>query len=64
MLEAAQKLQFEKAAMIRDQIETLQSGAHGGGPTGGAKTKRGPGKGKARKSRAVYNAKGLPKKRR
>lgn len=58
MLEAARELQFEKAAMIRDQIEILQSGKHGGGSFGGAKAKPK----KARK--AVYNAKGLPKKRR
>ncbi|TVP79616.1 MAG: excinuclease ABC subunit UvrB [Puniceicoccaceae bacterium] len=60
MLEAARKLEFEKAAMIRDQIETLQSGKHGGGRTGAAKTKsRAKGK-----SKSVYNAKGLPKRRR
>ncbi len=60
MLEAARELQFEKAAMIRDQIETLQSGKHGGGSSGGAKAKS-----KAKKKRkAVYNAKGLPKKKR
>ena len=59
MLEAARELQFEKAAMIRDQIETLQSGKHGGGASGGAKAKP-----KVKKKRkAVYNAKGLPKKR-
>jgi excinuclease ABC subunit B len=58
MLEAARELQFEKAAMIRDQIETLQSGKHGGGSSGGAKSKPK----KARK--AVYNAKGLPNRRR
>lgn len=57
MLEAAQKLEFEKAAMLRDQIETLQSGKHGGGSSGGAKSK-------ARKKRKiVYNSKGLPRNR-
>ncbi|WP_269526286.1 excinuclease ABC subunit UvrB [Coraliomargarita parva] len=60
MLEAARKLEFEKAALIRDQIEVLQSGKHGGGSGGAAKAKPK----KARKSKAVYNAKGLPKKRR
>ncbi len=60
MLEAARKLEFEKAAMIRDQIETLQSGQFGGGSTGAAKSKSK----KQRKSKAVYNAKGLPKRRR
>ena len=60
MLEAARKLEFEKAAMIRDQIETLQSGQHGGGEYGGAKSKPY----KKRKSKTVYNAKGMPKKRR
>ena len=59
MLEAARQLQFEKAAMIRDQIETLQSGQYGGGSFGAAKTKPK----KKRKSKAVYNAKGLPRKR-
>lgn len=59
MLEAARQLQFEKAAMIRDQIETLQSGNYGGGSSGGAKTKPR----RKRKSKAVYNAKGLPKRK-
>jgi excinuclease ABC subunit B len=59
MLEAARQLQFEKAAMIRDQIETLQSGQHGGGTYGAAKTRPK----KKRKSKAVYNAKGLPKRK-
>ncbi|MEN8661407.1 MAG: excinuclease ABC subunit UvrB [Lentimonas sp.] len=58
MLEAARQLQFEKAAMIRDQIETLQSGKHGGGASGSAKAKP------KKKRKAVYNAKGLPKKKR
>lgn len=58
MLEAAQKLEFEKAAMLRDQIETLQTGKHGGGASGGAKAKP------HKRKKAVYNAKGLPKKRR
>ncbi|MGJ8649811.1 MAG: excinuclease ABC subunit UvrB [Opitutaceae bacterium] len=58
MLEAARQLQFEKAAMIRDQIEILQSGKHGGGSYGGAKAKP------KKKHKAVYNAKGLPKKKR
>jgi excinuclease ABC subunit B len=57
MLEAARKLEFEKAAMIRDQIETLQSGNYGGGTSGAAKAKPR----KKRKSKAVYNAKGLPR---
>jgi excinuclease ABC subunit B len=60
MLEAARKLEFEKAAMIRDQIDTLQSGKHGGGASGGAKSKPK----KKRKSKPVYNAKGLPKRKR
>ncbi len=59
MLEAARQLQFEKAAMIRDQIETLQTGQHGGGSLGAAKTKPK----RKRKSKAVYNAKGLPRRR-
>jgi excinuclease ABC subunit B len=59
MLEAARELQFEKAALIRDQIETLQSGKHGGGESGAAKHKPF----KKRKSKAVYNKRGLPRKR-
>lgn len=58
MLEAARELQFEKAALIRDQIETLQSGKHGGGESGAAKAKAF----KKRKSKAVYNKNGLPRK--
>ncbi|CAA6678330.1 MULTISPECIES: excinuclease ABC subunit UvrB [unclassified Lentimonas] len=58
MLEAAQKLEFEKAAMLRDQIDTLQTGKHGGGATGSAKAKP------HKRKKAVYNAKGLPKKKR
>jgi len=58
MLEAAQRLEFEKAAILRDQIETLQTGKHGGGASGRAKTKV------HKRKKAVYNAKGLPRKRR
>lgn len=58
MLEAARELQFEKAALIRDQIETLQSGKHGGGESGAAKAKAF----NKRKSKAVYNKNGLPRK--
>jgi len=57
MLEAARQLQFEKAAMLRDQIETLRSGKHGGGSSGAAMSKP------KKKRKAVYNAKGLPRKR-
>lgn len=57
MLEAAHKLEFEKAALIRDQIETLQSGQHGGGGSGAAKSKP------KKKRSAVYNRKGLPRRR-
>ncbi|MGB0416633.1 MAG: excinuclease ABC subunit UvrB [Coraliomargarita sp.] len=56
MLEAARKLEFEKAAMIRDQIEVLQSGTMDTA-TGSVKAKP-----KRKKSKGVYNAKGLPKK--
>ena len=59
MLEAARELQFEKAALIRDQIETLRSGKHGGGESGAAKSRPF----KKRKSKAVYNKSGLPRKR-
>lgn len=59
MLEAAQKLEFEKAATIRDQIEMLQSGKHLDKAVNNAKGK--PRQRQRRKS--VYNAKGLPKRR-
>ncbi len=59
MLEAAQKLEFEKAATIRDQIEILQSGKHLDKTGGSAKNK--PKQRQRRKP--VYNAKGLPKRR-
>ena len=55
MLEAARKLEFEKAAMLRDQIDTLQSGKHGGGASGAAKSQP------KKKRKAVYNKKGLPR---
>ena len=56
-LEAARKLEFEKAAMIRDQIEILQSGKMDAG-TGGPISKP-----KRKKGKSVYTAKGLPRKR-
>ena len=57
MLEAARKLEFEKAAMLRDQMDVLQSGK-ADPSTGALKSKPG------RKSRVegVYNAQGLPRK--
>ena len=59
MLEAAQKLEFEKAATIRDQIEMLQSGKHLDKAVYSATSR--PRQRKRKK--AVYNAKGLPKKK-
>lgn len=59
MLEAAQKLEFEKAATIRDQIEILQSGKHIDKAV--SSKKNNPKQRPRRKS--VYNAKGLPKRR-
>jgi excinuclease ABC subunit B len=56
MLEAARNLAFEKAAIIRDQIEQLQGGADQA-PTTRGKAKKG------RKRSGIYNAAGLPKKR-
>jgi excinuclease ABC subunit B len=56
MLEAAQNLAFEKAAIIRDQIEQLQGGADQA-PAAQGKAKKG------RKRSGIYNAAGLPKKR-
>ncbi|MGB0412836.1 MAG: excinuclease ABC subunit UvrB [Coraliomargarita sp.] len=58
MLEAARKLEFEKAALIRDQIDILQGGKV---DTATGAVKRKPSR---KKGKAVYNAKGLPKKRR
>lgn len=58
MLEAARKLEFEKAAMIRDQIEQLQNGGASG------KAARSSSKKGWKKKQGVYNAKGIPKKRR
>ena len=57
MLEAARKLEFEKAALIRDQIEVLQGGQINTA-TGVAHTHS-----RRKKSKGVYNAKGLPRKR-
>ena len=57
MLEAAQKLNFEKAALFRDQIDLLRN------KTKGAKGKSlnsGP---KKRKSKGMYNKDGLPKRK-
>jgi excinuclease ABC subunit B len=56
MLEAARNLAFEKAAIIRDQIEQLQGGADQTATTH-VKAKKG------RKRSGIYNAAGLPKKR-
>jgi excinuclease ABC subunit B len=59
MLEAAQKLEFEKAATLRDQIEILQSGKH---LDRDVNSKKDRSKQRQRK-KGVYNAKGLPKRR-
>ena len=64
MLEAARKLEFEKAATIRDQIETLRSGRHGGGASGGAPAKPQGRQKRGRKAKGVYNAKGIPRRSR
>lgn len=58
MLEAARKLEFEKAAHLRDQIEILQSGK-ADTATGAMQAKPG----RKSRSRTIYNAKGLPRKR-
>ena len=52
MLEAAQKLEFEKAAMLRDQIDSLKKNKEN--RYGSSKPL------KKRKSRGVYNKDGLP----
>ncbi len=58
MLEAARKLEFEKAAHLRDQIEILQSGK-ADTATGAMQAKPG----RKSRSRTIYNAKGLHRKR-
>lgn len=57
MLEAAQKLNFEKAALFRDQIDLLRN------KTKGAKGKSLNSKPKKRKSKGMYNKDGLPKRK-
>ena len=52
MLEAAQKLEFEKAALLRDQIDHFKQ--HHKGEIVNDKSL------KKRKSRSVYNKDGLP----
>ena len=57
MLEAAQKLNFEKAALLRDQIDLLKNKAKvsvGSNMTNGYKK---------RKSKGMYNKEGLPKRK-
>ena len=54
MLEAAGKLQFEKAANLRDQLEALNAGADA---TGRQQPKN------KKKRKSVYNKKGLPRQR-
>ena len=57
MLESAQKLNFEKAALLRDQIDLLKNKAKG---SGGSKSTIGF---KKRKSRGMFNNDGLPKRK-
>ena len=57
MLEAARQLAFEKAAMIRDQINCLEGG-HIDTSSGIIKNKR-----IRKKGKGIYNAAGLPRKR-
>jgi excinuclease UvrABC nuclease subunit len=57
MLEAAQKLNFEKAALLRDQIDLLKNKAKG------ATDKKSNGGFKKRKSKGMYNKDGLPKRK-
>ena len=57
MLEAAQKLNFEKAALLRDQIDLLKNKAKG---SGGSNASNGF---KKRKSKGMYNKDGLPKRK-
>ena len=57
MLEAAQKLNFEKAALLRDQIDLLKNKAK---VSVGSNTTNGY---KKRKSKGMYNKEGLPKRK-
>ena len=57
MLEAAQKLNFEKAALFRDQIDLLRNKIKG---AKGKSLNSGP---KKRKSKGMYNKDGLPKRK-
>lgn len=64
MLEAAQQLNFEKAALLRDQIESLKklSPINHLVKSSSKKGRSGQARGSAtRKSRAVYNKAGMPK---
>tara|TARA_B100002019_G_scaffold257753_1_gene242043 strand:- start:301 stop:690 length:390 start_codon:yes stop_codon:yes gene_type:complete len=64
MLEAAQQLNFEKAALLRDQIESLKKlspiNQEGRSSSKKVVNERAVGR-TTRKSRAVYNKAGLPK---
>ena len=57
MLEAARKLQFEKAANLRDQLEALQAGTDATG------RRQQPAVKVKKKRKSVYNKKGLPRQR-
>ena len=57
MLEAAQKLNFEKAALLRDQIDLLKNKAKGSGGSNATNVF------KKRKSKGMYNKDGLPKRK-
>jgi excinuclease ABC subunit B len=55
MVEAAREMEFERAAIIRDQIVLLKSGQFGGGSEGSAMRKK-----QAPKKSRPYGRKGLP----
>jgi excinuclease ABC subunit B len=57
MLEAAQQLNFEKAALLRDQIDLLKNKAKG------TAARKSIGSAKKRKSKGMYNKDGLPKRK-
>lgn len=57
MLEAAQQLNFEKAALLRDQIDLLKNKAKG------TAARKSNGSAKKRKSKGMYNKDGLPKRK-
>ena len=63
MVEASRKLEFERAAVLRDQIESLKSGEYKTAGFGSKASQRKKPKRRSGRNR-LYNQKGLPKKKR